>query len=89
MLALLVRVTVAGVFGLFAMCGGVTMGGITVRCFAVSGLAMRCFSVRVPMGRLAVAVATGAVVLMKLLGAVRTLEIMAFAGNGKNGSGHE
>ena len=32
---------------------------------------------------------TCAVLFVKLLGAVRAIEIMAFAGNGKDGSGHE
>lgn len=46
---------------------------------AVASLTMGCITVAV----------TRSVLFMKLLGAVRTIEIMAFAGNGKDGSGHE
>lgn len=64
-----------------------------VRCgcgvFLMSGFAMGCLSVSgFTMCRIIVSVRS-TVLFMKLLGAVRTIKIMAFAGNGKDGSGHE
>jgi hypothetical protein len=73
MLAVLIRV--------FRFLGMTGILGVLAMCrFAMSGLAVL---------RITVAVASRTVLFMKLLGAVRTIEIMAFAGNGKDGSGHE
>lgn len=52
----------------------------------ILGVLIMC---RLAVLRIIVAVASRTVLFMKLLGAVRAIEIMAFAGNGKDGSGHE
>ena len=49
---------------------------------------MRFATVRLVAMRVPVTV-TGAVVLVELLGAIRTFEFVALAGNGKHGNGHK